>query len=172
MNEPTDKEQYLSVADQCAATASNDITASILVDGGSGTLRQLLNDAADAIRAGWRAQPTAEGGIKWQCGPLASGFTAPHPAAMTLADRQRAPDEIINMAREQGLPETEIEGVFRVNADDLCRVATAILAARAPADSVPAWANQAVVVWQEPSMLQPSFFLPDFRMKCSMTPRN
>jgi uncharacterized membrane protein YgcG len=93
MNEPTDKEQYLSVADQCAATASNDITASILVDGGSGTLRQLLNDAADAIRAGWRAQPTAEGGIKWQCGPLASGFTAPHPAAMTLADRQRVPDD-------------------------------------------------------------------------------
>jgi hypothetical protein len=40
------------------------------------------------------------------------------------------------MAREQGLPETEIEGVFRVNADDLCRVAAAILAARAPADSV------------------------------------
>ena len=42
-----------------------------------------------------------------------------------------APDEIINMAREQGLPETEIEGVFRVNADDLCRVAAAILAGRA-----------------------------------------
>jgi len=52
------------------------------------------------------------------------------------ADGQPAPDEIINMAREQGLPETEIEGVFRVNADDLCRVAAAILAARAPADSV------------------------------------
>ena len=52
------------------------------------------------------------------------------------ADSQPAPDEIINMAREQGLPETEIEGVFRVNADDLCRVAAAILAARAPADSV------------------------------------
>ena len=46
------------------------------------------------------------------------------------ADSQPAPDEIINMAREQGLPETEIEGVFRVNADDLCRVAAAILAAR------------------------------------------
>jgi hypothetical protein len=90
MTEPTDKEQYLNIADQCAATATSDLAASILVDGGSGTLRQLLNDAADAIRAGWRAQPTAEGGIKWQCGPLASGFTAPHPAAMTLADRQRA----------------------------------------------------------------------------------
>jgi hypothetical protein len=61
---------------------------------------------------------------------------------------QPAPDEIINMAREQGLPETEIEGVFRVNADDLCRVATAILAARAPADSVPAWANQAVIEYR------------------------
>ena len=77
-----------------------------------------------------------EGGIKWQCGPLASGFTAPHPAAMAMAGSQPAPDEIINMAREQGLPETEIEGVFRVNADDLCRVAAAILAAGVPADSV------------------------------------
>ena len=48
---------------------------------------------------------------------------------------QPAPDEIINMAREQGLPETEIEGVFRVNADDLCRVhAAAILAARRQGD--------------------------------------
>ena len=45
-------------------------------------------------------------------------------------------DEIINMAREQGLPETEIEGVFRVNADDLCRVADAILAARKQDDAL------------------------------------
>ena len=59
MTEPTDKEKCLNIADQCTATASNDITASILVDGGSGTLRELLNDAADAIRAGWAApQPT------------------------------------------------------------------------------------------------------------------
>ena len=49
---------------------------------------------------------------------------------VTSVANQPAPDEIINMAREQGLPETEIEGVFRVNADDLCRVADAILAAR------------------------------------------
>ena len=83
---------------------------------------------ADAIRAGWRParSTTAEGGIKWQRGPLVSGFTAPHPAAIAMAGSQPAPDEIINMAREQGLPETEIEGVFRVNADDLCRVAAAI----------------------------------------------
>ena len=59
MTEPTDKEQYLNIADQCAATATSDLAASILVDGGSGTLRELLNDAADAIRAGWAApQPT------------------------------------------------------------------------------------------------------------------
>ena len=45
-------------------------------------------------------------------------------------------DEIINMAREQGLPETEIEGVFRVNADDLYRVADAILAARKQDDAL------------------------------------
>ena len=34
-------------------------------------------------------------------------------------------DNIIRMAREQGLPETEIEGVFRVNTDDLGRMLAA-----------------------------------------------
>lgn len=66
MTEPTDAEQYLNVADQCSATATNELAASILVDGGSGTLRQLLNDAADAIRAGWSTpQPTQA-----QAGPV------------------------------------------------------------------------------------------------------
>lgn len=59
MTEPTDKEQYLNVADQCAATATSELAASILVDGGNGTLRQLLTDAADAIRAGWATQAQA-----------------------------------------------------------------------------------------------------------------
>lgn len=59
MTEPTDAEQYLNAADQCAATATSELAASILVDGGNGTLRHLLNDAADAIRAGWNTpQPT------------------------------------------------------------------------------------------------------------------
>ena len=58
MTEPTDAEQYLNVADQCAATATSELAASILVDGGNGTLRQLLNDAADAIRVGWATPPT------------------------------------------------------------------------------------------------------------------
>lgn len=31
-------------------------------------------------------------------------------------------DDIIRMAREQGLPETETEGVFIVNSDDLGRM--------------------------------------------------
>jgi hypothetical protein len=39
-----------NVASQCAATATSDIAASVLVDGGSGTLRALLNDAAAALR--------------------------------------------------------------------------------------------------------------------------
>ena len=55
------KEQCLNIADQCAATATSDLAASILVDGGNGTLRQLLNDAADAIRAGWVTPSVAHG---------------------------------------------------------------------------------------------------------------
>ena len=34
-------------------------------------------------------------------------------------------DDIIRMARGQGLPETEVEGVFRVNVDDLGRMMAA-----------------------------------------------
>ena len=34
-------------------------------------------------------------------------------------------EEIIKLARAQGLPETETEGVFRVNADDLGRLIAA-----------------------------------------------
>lgn len=34
-------------------------------------------------------------------------------------------DDIIRMAREQGLPETATEGVFRVNVDDLGRLLAA-----------------------------------------------
>jgi hypothetical protein len=34
-------------------------------------------------------------------------------------------DDIIRIAREQGLPETEVEGVFRVNSDDLGRMLAA-----------------------------------------------
>ena len=34
-------------------------------------------------------------------------------------------EDIIRMAREQGLPETETEGVFRVNTDDLGRMLAA-----------------------------------------------
>jgi len=34
-------------------------------------------------------------------------------------------EDIIRMAREQGLPETEVQGVFIVNTDDLGRFAAA-----------------------------------------------
>ena len=56
---PTDAQRYLNVASQCAATATSELAKNVLVDGGSGTLRELLNDAADAIRAGW-GQPAQE----------------------------------------------------------------------------------------------------------------
>ena len=62
---PTDAQQYLNVASQCAATATSELAKNVLVDDGSGTLRELLNDAADAIRAGWGqpapAQAQAQG---------------------------------------------------------------------------------------------------------------
>lgn len=50
MTEPTDEAQYLNIADQCTATATSDLATSILVDGENGTLRQLLNDAAYALK--------------------------------------------------------------------------------------------------------------------------
>jgi hypothetical protein len=34
-------------------------------------------------------------------------------------------DDIIRMARDAGIPETEIEGVFRANSDDLGRLLAA-----------------------------------------------
>ena len=57
---PTDAQQYLNVASQCAATATSELAKNVLVDDGSGTLRELLNDAADAIRAGWGQQAPAQ----------------------------------------------------------------------------------------------------------------
>lgn len=44
-------------------------------------------------------------------------------------------DDIIRMAREQGLPETATEGVFIVNTDDLGRM----LAAEREACAITAW---------------------------------
>lgn len=73
--------------------------------------------------------------------------------ATPQADSQPAPDEILNMAREQGLPETETEGVFRVNVDDLGRMFAADRAARAPADSVTAPAAYSRNLEQELAML-------------------
>lgn len=41
-----------NVASQCDTTATSDLAACVMVDGGSGTLRELLRDAARAIRSG------------------------------------------------------------------------------------------------------------------------
>ena len=62
---PTDAQQYLNVASQCAATATSELAKNVLVDDGSGTLRELLNDAADAIRAGWGQPAQAAEPVAW-----------------------------------------------------------------------------------------------------------
>jgi hypothetical protein len=41
--------KHLNVASQCRATASSPMSTQFMVDGGTGTLRELLTDAADAI---------------------------------------------------------------------------------------------------------------------------
>ena len=61
---PTDAQQYLNVASQCAATATSELAKNVLVDDGSGTLRELLNDAADAIRAGWGQPAPAQAQVQ------------------------------------------------------------------------------------------------------------
>jgi predicted HicB family RNase H-like nuclease len=45
-------------------------------------------------------------------------------------------EDIIRMAREQGLPETEVEGVFMVNTDDLGRFAALVAAAERDSRSI------------------------------------
>jgi hypothetical protein len=50
-------EKFLNIASQCRSTATSDLAGSIAVDDGSGTLRELLNDAAYAIEKAL-AQPT------------------------------------------------------------------------------------------------------------------
>jgi len=50
--------EALNTASQCRATASHPLTQKMLVDGGSGLMSELLNDAADAIKA--LAQPVQE----------------------------------------------------------------------------------------------------------------
>ena len=85
---PTDAQQYLNVASQCAATATSELTTNVLVDGGSGTLRELLNDAADAIRAGWGqpaqvADSVLEDAARYRW--LREGNDAKHGAAWHVA---------------------------------------------------------------------------------------
>jgi len=52
-------------------------------------------------------------------------------------------EDIISMAREQGLPETEVEGVFRVNTDDLGRFA-ALVEERTHTNSKARWYQEGV----------------------------
>jgi hypothetical protein len=47
---------------------------------------------------------------------------------------------VIEMARDQGLPETEMAGVFIVNQDDLARFAALVIANHPP---------QSYMTWQE-----------------------
>ena len=45
------KDEALNIASQCRATASHDLACNIVVDAGSGLLRELLIDAAMVIEA-------------------------------------------------------------------------------------------------------------------------
>lgn len=93
-----------------------------------------LGDAADDVqllRMGYAAARLEIESLR-----AAQPAGAQQPSPTPQADSQPAPYEIINMAREQGLPETETEGVFRVNVDDLGRIFASYRAARAQADSV------------------------------------
>ena len=57
-------------------------------------------------------------------------------------------EDIISMAREQGLPETEVEGVFRVNTDDLGRFA-ALVEERTRTNSKARWYQEGVEAERE-----------------------
>jgi hypothetical protein len=59
--EPVKEEPVaLNIAAQCRATASDAIAANIIVDAGSGTLRELLLDAAQALENAAPAQPVKQ----------------------------------------------------------------------------------------------------------------
>lgn len=47
----TERDEVLNIAGQCRATASSSVAQDVLVDAGSGCLRDLLLDAAKAIEA-------------------------------------------------------------------------------------------------------------------------
>jgi hypothetical protein len=53
-----ERDEVLNIAGQCRATASSRVAQGILVDAGSGCLRDLLLDAAKALEA--LAQPKPE----------------------------------------------------------------------------------------------------------------
>jgi len=57
-------------------------------------------------------------------------------------------EQIIWMAREQGLPETEVEGVFRVNTDDLGRFA-ALVEQRTHTNNKARWYQEGVEAERE-----------------------
>ena len=52
------------------------------------------------------------------------------------------PEDILRMAREQGLPETATEGVFIVNSDDLGRFAALVAAIEREACAKIAWNHE------------------------------
>jgi len=57
-------------------------------------------------------------------------------------------EDIISMAREQGLPETEVEGVFRVHTDDLGRFA-ALVEERTHTNNKARWYQEGVEAERE-----------------------
>jgi len=99
----------------------------------------------EALRAGYNAarleieslKPQIIPGVQWQCGPLASGFTAPHPATKSQADSQPVPvprwDEMIRQQFPDMPPKGWSDTLIRRY---MTRELDAYRAARAPADSV------------------------------------
>ena len=125
---PTDAQQYLNVASQCAATATSELAKNVLVDDGSGTLRELLNDAADAIRAGWGQPAQAAEPVAWLDPWTGTKVTTDYDAygkhgiplytAPQPVEREPLTNEHIRAMLNKHPPEAVCDWSYRMGIDD------------------------------------------------------